>query len=91
MVGDHHAVDAALARDARIRRRDQALDDELAFPALADQFDMLPGELVAGADIAHQVFRHHRRARAWRPCSRNAACRNSSRCAPRCRTASADA
>ena len=23
---------------------------------------MLPGELVAGADIAHQVFRHHRRA-----------------------------
>ena len=63
MVGDHHAVDAALARDARVRGRDQALDHELALPALADQLDMLPGELVARADIAHQVLRQHRRAR----------------------------
>ena len=62
MVGEHHAVDTALARDFCVGRRDQALDHELALPAAADQFDMLPGELVAMADIAHQVLRQHRRA-----------------------------
>ena len=37
------------------------LTTSLPFQQLADQFDMLPGELVAGADIAHQVLGHHRR------------------------------
>src|SRR6266700_1358054 len=46
MVGEHHPVDAARARDAGVLRRDQTLDDQLALPALADQLDMLPGELV---------------------------------------------
>ena len=75
MIGDDHAVDAGLARDPRVRRRDQALDHELALPALADQLDMLPGELVALADVAHQVLGKHRRPAHRRPCSRNAACR----------------
>ena len=61
VIGDDDAIDAALARDPRIRRRDQALDHQLALPAAADQFDMLPGELVAMADVAHQVLGQHRR------------------------------
>ncbi len=61
MVGDDDAIDAALARDACIGRCDQALDHQLAVPAAADQFDMFPGELVAIADVAHQVFGKHRR------------------------------
>src|SRR5258708_1560084 len=61
VVGDDDAVDAALARDPRIGRRDQAFYDKLALPAAADQFDMFPGELIAVADVAHQVFRQHRR------------------------------
>ena len=56
MIGYDNAIDSALARDASVGRRDQALDDKPALPATADQFDMLPGELVALADIAHQVF-----------------------------------
>ncbi len=62
MIGDDDAVNAGLARDACIRRCDQALDHELALPAPADQLDMLPGELIALADVAHQVLRKRRRA-----------------------------
>jgi hypothetical protein len=61
MIGDDHAVNAGLARDAGVRRRNQALHHKLAFPAAADQLDMSPGELVAAADVAHQVFGKHRR------------------------------
>src|SRR5260370_17996980 len=56
MIGDHHSIDAAFARDAGILRGDQALHHELSLPAPAYQFDMLPGELVAIADIAHEIL-----------------------------------
>src|SRR5262245_25921210 len=56
MIGDHHSIDAAFARDAGILRSDQALYHELSLPAPAYQFDMLPGELVAVADIAHEIL-----------------------------------
>src|SRR5260221_5221077 len=56
MVGDHHPIDAAFARDAGILRGDQALHHELSLPPPAYQFDMLPGELVAIADIPHEIL-----------------------------------
>ena len=61
MVGDDHAINAALPRDAGVGGRDQAFDHQLALPAPADQLDMLPRELVTLADVAHQVFGKHRR------------------------------
>src|SRR6516225_12485935 len=57
MIGDHHSIDAAFARDAGILRCDQALHHELSLPAPPYQFDVLPGELVAIADIAHEILR----------------------------------
>src|SRR5689334_19011406 len=62
VIGDDHAVDAALPRDARVGGSDQAFDHQLAVPAPADQLDMFPRELVTLADIAHQVFGKYRRA-----------------------------
>src|SRR5260370_38358880 len=56
MIGDHHSIDAAFARDAGILRGDQALHHELSLPAPAYQFDMLPGELGAIADIADEIL-----------------------------------
>src|SRR5262249_58460462 len=56
MIGDHHSIDTAFARDAGILRGNQALYHELSLPAPAYQFDMLPGELVAIADIAYEIL-----------------------------------
>src|SRR6516165_5142613 len=56
MIGDHHSIDAAFARDAGILRCDQALYHELSLPAPAYQFDMPPGELVAITYIAHEIL-----------------------------------
>ena len=60
MVGHHDAIRPRIAAHARIFGGDDALHHQLALPALADQFQMLPRQTITRAKSAHQGARDDR-------------------------------
>lgn len=54
MVGDHDALRADIGGHHGIVFVEDALDDEVALPALVNAFDVLPVQVVAARGIAGQ-------------------------------------
>ena len=63
VVGDHHAVQAVLARDAHGVFVDHAFDQQVAFPDFAHMGDVFPRQAVAPAVVAAAAGGEHRHAR----------------------------
>jgi len=62
MIGEHHAIDAAFARDPGVRREHQPLDDELTLPALADQSTCFQASWSRRRYCASNSWQHRRAA-----------------------------
>ena len=62
MVRHDDPVGAALARQARVLRMDDALEDQPCRPAFAHDIEVVPVEVIAAAQVALHVARQDRRA-----------------------------